>query len=74
MFNGNVYGLVITMLTFVIAIMLTLRQIEQTGVYVELTIRPINEYTVAINPENKPGPAAGTDERQTTQERQRPTH
>jgi hypothetical protein len=41
MFNGNLYGLVITMLTFVIAVILTMRQVEQTGVHFELTIRPV---------------------------------
>ena len=43
MFNGNLYGLVITMLTFVIAVVMTMRQVEQTGVHIELTIRPAIE-------------------------------
>jgi hypothetical protein len=29
------------MLTFVIAVILTMRQVEQTGVHFELTIRPV---------------------------------
>lgn len=41
MFNGNLYGLIITMLTFVIAVVLTMRQVEQTGVHVEFIIRPV---------------------------------
>ena len=41
MFNGNLYGLIITMLTFVIAAVLTMRQVEQSGVQVEFTIRPV---------------------------------
>ena len=41
MFNGNLYGVIITMLTFVIAVVLTMRQVEQTGVHVELIIRPV---------------------------------
>ncbi len=42
MFNGNLYGLIITVLTFVIAIVLTMQQVEHTGVHVELTIRPVS--------------------------------
>jgi hypothetical protein len=41
MLNGNIYGLIITMLTFVIAVVLTMRQVEQTGVQVVFTIRPV---------------------------------
>ncbi len=41
MFNGNLYGLIITMLTFVIAVVLTMQQVEQSGVHLELIIRPV---------------------------------
>jgi hypothetical protein len=41
MFNGNLYGLIITMLTFVITVVLTMRQVEQSGVHVEFIIRPV---------------------------------
>jgi hypothetical protein len=41
MLNGNLYGLIITMLTFVITVILTMRQVEQTGVHVEFTISPV---------------------------------
>ena len=41
MFDGNLYGLIITMLTFVIAVVLTMRQVEQRGIHFELTIRPV---------------------------------
>ena len=41
MFNGNLYGVIITMLTFVIAVVLTMKQVEQTGVHVEFIFRPV---------------------------------
>lgn len=53
MFNGNLYGLIITMLTFVIAVVLTMRQVEQTGVRVEFTIRPVAAAKLDDIPEYK---------------------
>jgi hypothetical protein len=45
-FNSNLYGVIITILTFVIAVVLTMRQVEQTGVHVELIIRPVTVTTL----------------------------
>jgi hypothetical protein len=53
MLNGNVYGLIITVLTFVIAIVLTMRQVERTGVHVELIIRPVAVAKLGDIPEHK---------------------
>ena len=41
MLRGNLYGLVIALLSFVIAVVLTLQQVQQSGVRVELIIQPI---------------------------------
>jgi hypothetical protein len=43
MLRGNLYGLIIALLTFVIAIILTMRQVQESGIRVELIIQPINE-------------------------------
>jgi hypothetical protein len=40
-FNGNLYGLIITTLTLLITVLLTMKQVEQSGLYVELIIRPL---------------------------------
>lgn len=58
MFNGNLYGLMITMLTFVIAVVLTMRQVEQTGVQVEFTIRPVGAARLNTIPEHRVGDEA----------------
>jgi hypothetical protein len=55
MFNGNLYGLIITMLTFVIAVVLTMRQVEHTGVRVEFTIRPVAAVNITDIPEYRIG-------------------
>ncbi len=59
MLNGNVYGLIITVLTFVIAIVLTMRQVERTGVHVELIIRPVAIAKLGDIPEHKVDNKAG---------------
>ena len=41
MFRGNLYGLAIALLSFVIAVMLTVRQVKESGVRVEFTIQPV---------------------------------
>ncbi len=41
MLNSNVYSLIITVLTFVIAIVLTMRQVERTAFMSSSTIRPV---------------------------------
>jgi hypothetical protein len=46
MFSGNFYGLIITLLTLVIAVVLTARQVQQTGIRFEVTIQPIQEFVV----------------------------
>jgi hypothetical protein len=46
MFNGNFHGLIITLLTLVIAVVMTARQVQQTGIRFEITIQPIKEYVV----------------------------
>jgi hypothetical protein len=46
MFSGNFYGLIITLLTLVIAVVLTARQVQQTGIRFEVTIQPIKEFVV----------------------------
>jgi hypothetical protein len=46
MFNGNFHGLIITLLTLVIAVVLTARQVQQTGIRFEVTIQPLKEYMV----------------------------
>jgi hypothetical protein len=51
MLNGNLYGLVITLLTFVITVVLTMRQVQETGVRFELIIQPVKQYAVAGKPE-----------------------
>lgn len=55
MLNGNLYGLIITVLTFVIAVVLTMRQVERTGVHVELIIRPVAVAKLGDVPERKVG-------------------
>ncbi len=44
MFNGNFYGLVITLLTLVIAVVLTARQVQETGIRFEVTIQRVDGY------------------------------
>jgi hypothetical protein len=46
MFSGNFYGLIITLLTLVIAVVMTARQVQQTGIRFEVTIQPIKEFVV----------------------------
>lgn len=41
MLRGNLYGLIIALLTFVIAVVLTLQQVKESGVRIELVIQPI---------------------------------
>jgi hypothetical protein len=53
MFNGNLYGLIITMLTFVITVVLTMRQVEQSGVHVEFIIRPVTVAKLNEIPEHQ---------------------
>lgn len=55
MFNGNLYGVIITMLTFVIAVVLTMQQVKQTGIHVELTIRPVAGARLNDIPEHRVG-------------------
>jgi len=70
MFNGNLYGVIITMLTFVIAVVLTMKQVEQTGVHVEFIIRPVAVETLGKEQPREVGagrtsvqnPEAGADE------------
>ena len=57
MFNGNLYGVIITMLTFVIAVVLTMKQVEQTGVHVEFIIRPVAVETLGKEQPREVGPA-----------------
>jgi hypothetical protein len=51
MLNGNLYGLIITILSLVIAIVLTMRHIEQRGIRVEFVIQPVREYSPRERPE-----------------------
>ena len=51
MFSGNSNGLIITILTFVIAIVLTMRQVERTGIHLELTIQPVGPFKLKKAPE-----------------------
>lgn len=46
MFKGNFYGLVITLLTLVIAVVLTARQVQETGIRFEVTIQRVDGYGV----------------------------
>jgi hypothetical protein len=46
MLNGNLYGLIITLLTFVITVILTMRQVQETGVRFEVVIQPVAEYAI----------------------------
>ena len=57
MFNGNFYGLIITILTMVIAVVLTARQVQETGIRFELTIQRVDGY----NPEKAPKPDSEKD-------------
>ena len=50
MLRGNLYGLVIALLSFAIAIVLTLKQIKENGVRVELIIQPITPPTEPTDP------------------------
>ena len=50
MFSGNFYGLIITLLTLVIAVVLTARQVQQTGIRFEVTIQPVKDYVVGERP------------------------
>ena len=67
MFNGNLYGVIITMLTFVIAVVLTMKQVEQTGVHVEFIIRPVAVATLGkeqpreVGVDKRSNPEAGAD-------------
>ena len=71
MFNGNLYGLIITMLTFVIAVVLAMRQVEQSDVHLELIIRPVSVAKLNRVPErhvdqgapSQLAPETGLDER-----------
>lgn len=50
MLRGNLYGLVIALLSFVIAIVLTVQQVRDSGVRVELIIQPITPPTEPTDP------------------------
>lgn len=41
MLNGNWYGLVITLLTLVIAVILTVRHVSDNGIRFEVVIQPV---------------------------------
>lgn len=41
MLRGNVYGLVITVLSLVIALVMTLQQVREGGVTIEVTVRSL---------------------------------
>ena len=53
MFNGNFYGLVITLLTLAIAVVLTLREVQETGIRFEVTIQPVKEYVAGEDPKRR---------------------
>jgi hypothetical protein len=53
MLNGNFYGLIITLLTLVIAVVLTARQVQETGIRFELTIQPVKEFAAEKGPKRK---------------------
>jgi hypothetical protein len=50
MLRGNVYGLVIALLSFAIAVVVTLQQVKQSGVRVELIIQPLPPPTELTDP------------------------
>ena len=50
MLRGNLYGLIIALLSFVIAVVLTLQQVKESGVRVELIIQPITPPTESTDP------------------------
>jgi hypothetical protein len=41
MLNGNWYGLIITLLTLIIAVVLTVRHVSDTGIRFEVVIQPV---------------------------------
>jgi hypothetical protein len=41
MLNGSWYGLIITLLTLIIAVVLTVRQVSDTGIRFEVVIQPV---------------------------------
>ncbi|MGF1621787.1 MAG: hypothetical protein ACFCUR_14370 [Rhodomicrobiaceae bacterium] len=41
MLNGNWYGLIITLLTLIIAVILTVRHVSDTGIRFEVVIQPV---------------------------------
>jgi len=41
MLNGNWYGLIITLLTLLIAVILTIRNVGDTGIRFEVVIQPV---------------------------------
>ena len=51
MLNGNFYGLIITLLTLVIAVVLTARQVRETGIRFELVIQRVDGYEGQKTPE-----------------------
>lgn len=53
MFNGNFYGLVITLLALVIAVVMTARQAQETGIRFEVIIQPVKEYAAGERPKRK---------------------
>lgn len=50
MLRGNLYGLIIALLSFVIAVVLTLQQVKESGVRIELVIQPITPPTEPTDP------------------------
>lgn len=54
MLRGNLYGLIIALLTFVIAIVLAVREVRQGGVRVELIIQPVERPYQPNNPGTRP--------------------
>jgi hypothetical protein len=41
MFSGNMYGVIIALLALVAAMVMTKRQLDDTGIHFELTIQPL---------------------------------
>ncbi|MBX2804746.1 MAG: hypothetical protein KTR19_02140 [Hyphomicrobiales bacterium] len=54
MFRGNLYGLIIVILSFAIAVIATVKQVQQSGVRVELIIQPILPPTQLADPGRDP--------------------
>ena len=48
--NSNFYGLIMTLLTLVITVILTMREVHENGIRFEVVIQPVREYTLAQKP------------------------